>query len=567
MRNFANVAFVIVFLIIIFSQLTNVGVTNYGIKKLLPRLIIAAILVNLSYFVCQIAVDLSNILGYSLRDLLAGLVPVEHTAQGFGSTANGFGAITAAVVGGTVLYASLAALIPVLVAAVVALVMILFILVARQALIILLIVISPLAFVAFLLPNTEKLFEKWQKAFMSMLLLFPIIAVVFGMSTLASIILGNTYNDPTSGDWFGQIIASAILVLPLFIVPGLLKKSLDSIDGIGTKLSSLSDKLSKGASSKTSNSGLVKNYAAKEADRRARISTGNYAGRGGKLNPNNWRSGLNRKLNRSTKFNMITAGYGAERELAIQSQNRKDSQDAMAMFGGDDILMSAWAKSGGDLNKVPAGSLSESQKDKFQLMRNTNQHMKATSFLSAAQALSTSGDGRFEAIQKAIDFAGKTGASSIQQTETWMGARSAYRKAGRGDVAGLMDAYLLASSGAAPINESDYRTIDEGEAMEKGWGTVVSSSINRNGLKFNPEGTASYLRFLESSPDNIRAAASGFNSMEGRARELVSNLLVESANSGVLNQTNPDGTPRLRATGTGGTHTVNDIKDYFGITS
>jgi len=38
MRNIANVAFVIAFLIIIFSQLTGQGVTNYGVKKMLPRL-------------------------------------------------------------------------------------------------------------------------------------------------------------------------------------------------------------------------------------------------------------------------------------------------------------------------------------------------------------------------------------------------------------------------------------------------------------------------------------------------------------------------------------------------
>src|SRR5680860_295958 len=53
MRSIANVAFVIAFLIIIFSQITSVGITNYGIKKLLPRIIIAAILVNLSFIICQ----------------------------------------------------------------------------------------------------------------------------------------------------------------------------------------------------------------------------------------------------------------------------------------------------------------------------------------------------------------------------------------------------------------------------------------------------------------------------------------------------------------------------------
>ena len=67
LRNLANIAFVIVFIIIIYSQMTGVGISNYGIKRMLPRLIIAAILLNLSYIICAIAVDLSNIVGGGFR--------------------------------------------------------------------------------------------------------------------------------------------------------------------------------------------------------------------------------------------------------------------------------------------------------------------------------------------------------------------------------------------------------------------------------------------------------------------------------------------------------------------
>ena len=69
-RNIANAIFAVIFLWIIFSQISNVGVSNYGIKKILPRLIIGALLVNLSYYLCQIFVDLSNILGHTLKDAL-----------------------------------------------------------------------------------------------------------------------------------------------------------------------------------------------------------------------------------------------------------------------------------------------------------------------------------------------------------------------------------------------------------------------------------------------------------------------------------------------------------------
>ena len=47
-QGFANLAFVILFLVVIFSQLTGVGIDNYGIKKILPKLIIGAVLINIA---------------------------------------------------------------------------------------------------------------------------------------------------------------------------------------------------------------------------------------------------------------------------------------------------------------------------------------------------------------------------------------------------------------------------------------------------------------------------------------------------------------------------------------
>ncbi len=248
MRTVANVVFAIVFLIIIFSQLTSMGISNYGVKKMLPRLIIAAILVNLSFFISQLAVDISNILGFSIKDLFDGMTAkVANTTAPNSLLSNSFnttgglsgiaGIVLATAIVGFGGYILITAFLPIVLAAVLALVMIMFILVARQAIIILLIVISPLAFVAFILPNTEKLFTQWRKILTSMLLLFPIIALVYGVSQLASQILtnANSYKDAAGigGNVFGQIIASAILVLPLFAVPVLLKKSLEGIPALG----------------------------------------------------------------------------------------------------------------------------------------------------------------------------------------------------------------------------------------------------------------------------------------------------------------------------------------------
>ncbi len=55
--------FAILLVIVILSQVTGMYLSNYGIKKVLPRLIITIILVNLSYIACIIMVDLSNVVG------------------------------------------------------------------------------------------------------------------------------------------------------------------------------------------------------------------------------------------------------------------------------------------------------------------------------------------------------------------------------------------------------------------------------------------------------------------------------------------------------------------------
>lgn len=361
MRTVANVAFVIIFLIIIFSQLTSMGVSNYGVKKMLPRLIIAAILVNLSFFISQLAVDISNILGFSIKDLFDGMTSkVANTtiANGLSSnpfnTGGGFAGIAGTVIATAIIgvagYAMLSTLIPVLLAAVVALVMILFILVARQAIIILLIVISPLAFVAFLLPNTEKLFTQWRKILTAMLLLFPIIALVFGASQLASQILtdAQAYKDVsgTGGDLFGQIIAAAILVLPLFVVPTLLKSSLDGIGSIGGKLNGFASKMGGGlgkAGGKgfaNSRLGKFQQYrSAERAQRNSLIQSGAFEGKYRKLDPRRLRnlasSGNKLVNNKSGTFGTRLAASGISLADETTQKNTKAASILLNSQGHD----------------------------------------------------------------------------------------------------------------------------------------------------------------------------------------------------------------------------------------
>ncbi len=238
MRSFANLAFIIVFVIIIYSQLTSIAVDKYGLKKLTPRLIVAAVLVNISFFVCALAVDLSNLAGYGLQHILIDIRQDTFAITGdtwSSNATNTWSTLTAFILsGGTAagafigfsiatagsIGAAIYLLIPILIGLALAVFVALLVLAARQAIIIILIVVAPLAFVANLLPNTEKWFERWKDLFMTMLIFFPAFSLVFGGSQLAGgIIIQNANNI------LMMIFGLAVQVAPLVITPLLLKLS------------------------------------------------------------------------------------------------------------------------------------------------------------------------------------------------------------------------------------------------------------------------------------------------------------------------------------------------------
>ncbi len=242
-RNIANVAFVIAFLIIIFSEISNNFISNYTVKKLLPRVIVAAILVNTSFWICAVAIDISNILGQSIQDLFSSLrnslgpantvdlptwADVTTGILGGGGVAIG-ATILLGATGGTVgglVFLLLAALIPAIFAVLVAVA----ILAARQALITIFVIIAPLAFVAFLLPNTEEWFNKWRKLFMTLLIMFPAFSLIFGGSQLAGAIIIQNASDISVA-----LLGLTVQIVPLFITPFLIRLSsglLGTIAGI-----------------------------------------------------------------------------------------------------------------------------------------------------------------------------------------------------------------------------------------------------------------------------------------------------------------------------------------------
>ena len=334
MRNISNVAFIVAFLVIIYSQLTSVGISNYGVKKMLPRLVIAAVLVNLSFTFCAVLLDLSNVTGYAFQDAFMGIKNTISTVgenTGVGWTwsevivmilSNG------ALAGGVVATVAMGAeLLPLALSALVGiglvLLLVLLIMAARQALIVILIIISPLAFVCYLLPGTEKWFKKWRDLFFTMLVFFPAFAVIFGGAQLAGIIIIQNATGANGG--IMQILGMVVQVIPLALAPIILKLS----GGVLGKFAGFVNDKNKGLYDRTKN--LSKDR--RETIKNKKLANANMA----RFNPNRLRRWADHK-GRAFKKDLETSQKNAENSFRDTARYKKLDLDARQASRRADLL-------------------------------------------------------------------------------------------------------------------------------------------------------------------------------------------------------------------------------------
>gem|GEM_PF-6441332 len=238
-RNAANIIFIILMMIAIMSQLTGYGLSNYNVKRMLPRLIIVAILTNLSFYLVLIAVDLSNIIGSQIYDLLYGLAnftPPEGIALETGSGMPKAGAVILLILGsGIALYFFAGAIGMFLLGAVLGFGLVLGILMIRQVGVLLLAAIAPLAIVCLLLPSTEGMFRKWRTMLTALLVVYPVCGLLMGIGRLASSIVWRAavISENAEYNQFMMIVAMALTVIPLFGVIVVTKASLLGLGKIG----------------------------------------------------------------------------------------------------------------------------------------------------------------------------------------------------------------------------------------------------------------------------------------------------------------------------------------------
>lgn len=237
LRTIANVVFVIMFLVIIVSHTTNIGITNYGIKRLLPRIIVSVILLNVSFWIGLLVMDIANVVGESAFSSLKAIADTIHVPPELRGVGNVVSLALIGTAAGALIYVFALSLFPMLLHAFVTLCLVVIFLVARQAVMIALIVVSPIAFALNVLPGTQKWFSKWWSAFITSAMVYPIIGVIYGMSLIAANILRvSPISTLPGGEVIAAILGLAALVLPFAMVPKFMKMGGSLMNQIGSAI-------------------------------------------------------------------------------------------------------------------------------------------------------------------------------------------------------------------------------------------------------------------------------------------------------------------------------------------
>jgi hypothetical protein len=232
-----------VFLILIFgSSLPFFTAQNYTIKKTLPKLIIAVILTQFTLPITGIVIDFFNLLGYAIPNVILALGRVPEAITGTGNAAARVGAGVGSTIGiglGTVAGVAGAGALVLsgfgwifivffLLAAIIAVIVGFVYMVLRYFLIYVMIIIAPLAFVAWVIPGTEKFFKQWWTDFIRLNAMFVTIMALLS----SSVVIASALSAQPGSDL--GFLPALMPLIALFLIPKTLKattKGLSALSG------------------------------------------------------------------------------------------------------------------------------------------------------------------------------------------------------------------------------------------------------------------------------------------------------------------------------------------------
>lgn len=390
-RNISNVFLILVTMWVIASQITGYGLSNYNIKKILPKLLVAILLINFSLIIVKIAVDLSNIAGVGFFNMFRGLSHNVATISGSNLSAS---SVALGVLSGRNIFAilsGLSILFPSMLVLLFGLIFVILVLSVRHALVVLLVLIMPAAIIAGTIPSLNNFFQKWMKNFTSVILIFPIIGFLYGSGIFLRTLLIAVAQENN----LIKLVGFAMPVVTTLATPLVLTAVTRSASGFGSALSKNTSDL------RNFTKGKIKQTATNQA------WNANLKDMGGKIS----NSRLAKRFYGSSALNTVFSGAGTSILKQNEARQWASKRNFDGIIGSDTKLLNAFHKSGGNTNSLDYKQLNSAQQQKFRQLSNLGAAKDPSFYTSSLQTLASKGgvsaDGR--EVKQIVENARKAG--------------------------------------------------------------------------------------------------------------------------------------------------------------
>jgi len=269
-KDIASSLVVLLLLVMVIAQAFGGGPFEaYTIRKMLPKLVVAVIAMQLSWDICKYLIDLANSVGQGVASILT--LPFNNSPGAL--TLNGiltklapsnFQAAQAALpitfiilgfIGLVALPTTMVLLFSLLVGVFAALMVLLF----RNVLIVALVLFSSLAFLAWTMNGTQNLWKTWRSNFGKLLMLFPVVISIIYVGRIFAWIAAGASGDSII-KWITVVIA---YFGPYFIIFKAYKWGGGLLSAAGNGINNASNRINKG--SEQTIRGIGERYQGKRA--------------------------------------------------------------------------------------------------------------------------------------------------------------------------------------------------------------------------------------------------------------------------------------------------------------
>lgn len=223
-KDISSAVLVIILLIMVISQAIDFGPFDaYTIRKVLPRLIIAVIAMQLSWAFFAWVVNIFNDFGNGLGDLmyapfggpdnlkLGGLLANAHIGTASAAAINYIALLPVLVLS----ISALPTLLSFAVGGIVSIMVGVGVLIFRKILILMCLIFAPIALLSWILPGTERYWKLWKDNFLKALTMFPIAVALIA----AGRIFAYTVGTQSNGTFLNFIVVMVGFFGPLFLLP------------------------------------------------------------------------------------------------------------------------------------------------------------------------------------------------------------------------------------------------------------------------------------------------------------------------------------------------------------